>query len=54
MVSHKVLEDERHKIRKQYFYGFGTYDNEQRPSHEKLIGMTDTGEFFNVEPPFTR
>ncbi|MBR5768180.1 MAG: hypothetical protein IKX86_05880 [Clostridia bacterium] len=51
MVSHKVFEDEKHKIRKQYFYGFGTYDNEQLPSHEKLIGMTDTGEFFNIDPP---
>ncbi len=49
MVSHDVWEDATHTIRKQYFYGFGTYDNERVPTHSKLIGITDTGEFFNME-----
>lgn len=49
MVSHDVWEDSSHTIRKQYFFGFGTYDNEKIPTHPKLIGITDTGKFFNVE-----
>jgi len=49
MVSHQVLEDSTHKIRKQYFYGFGTYDNETVPTHSKLIGITDTGIPFNMD-----
>lgn len=49
MTSHDVWEDSTHTIRKQYFFGFGTYDNERLPTHPKLIGITDTGKFFNVE-----
>jgi len=49
MVSHEVWEDSTHSIRKQYFYGFGTYDNEKIPTHNKLIGVTDTGETFNMD-----
>lgn len=49
MVSHEVWEDASHTIRKQYFYGFGTYDNEKIPTHNKLIGVTDTGETFNMD-----
>ena len=49
MVSHEVWEDSAHTIRKQYFIGFGTYDNEKVPTHPKLIGMTDTGDFFNID-----
>lgn len=49
MVSHEVWEDEEHKMRKQYFYGFGTYDNEKIPTHSKLIGFTDTGIPFNMD-----
>ena len=49
MTSHEVWEDDAHNIRKQYFYGFGTYDNEKIPTHNKLIGITDTGEFFNID-----
>jgi len=49
MTSHDVWEDSTHTIRKQYFYGFGTYDNEQIPTHPKLIGMTDMGDFFNID-----
>ena len=49
MVSHEVWEDSSHSIRKQYFYGFGTYDNEKIPTHSKLIGITDTGDFFNID-----
>ena len=49
MVSHQVWEDENHRMRKQYFYGFGTYDNEQIPTNSKLIGFTDTGIPFNMD-----
>ena len=49
VTSHQVLEDSTHKIRKQYFYGFGTYDNETVPTHHKLIGITDTGIPFNMD-----
>ena len=49
MVSHEVWEDSAHTIRKQYFIGFGTYDNEKVPTHPKLIGVTDTGDFFNID-----
>lgn len=49
LTSHEVWEDSTHKIRKQYFYGFGTYDNETVPTHKKLIGITDTGIPFNMD-----
>jgi hypothetical protein len=41
-----VLEDGTHFIRKNYFYGFGTYDLEVIPAHSKLCGITDSGEVF--------
>jgi hypothetical protein len=41
-----VYEDSTHKIRKNYFYGFGTYDLETIPTHNLLCGITDTGEVF--------
>lgn len=41
-----VLEDASHKIRKNYFYGNGTYDNEITPTHTLLCGITDTGNVF--------
>ncbi|MCD9022696.1 glycoside hydrolase family 55 protein [Cohnella silvisoli] len=43
-----VYEDATHKIRKNYFYGNGTYDNEVIPTHPKLIGFTDDGRNFNM------
>ncbi|MDD4475193.1 MAG: glycosyl hydrolase family 28-related protein [Eubacteriales bacterium] len=48
IVDTKVLEDSTHQIRKNYFYGFGTYDNEKVPPHNKLIGITDEGIPFNM------
>lgn len=42
-----VYEDAAHKIRKNYFYGHGTYDNEVVPTHPNLIGFTDDGRTFN-------
>lgn len=41
-----VLEDGAHKIRKNYFYGNGTYDGEITPTHPLLCGITDTGVIF--------
>lgn len=41
-----VLEDGSHKIRKNYFYGHGTYDLEITPTHPNLCGITDTGVVF--------
>lgn len=41
-----VMEDASHKIRKNYFYGNGTYDNEITPTHPLLCGITDTGKVF--------
>lgn len=43
-----VYEDSTHHIRKNYFYGYGTYDNEILPTHPKLIGFTDDGRSFNM------
>lgn len=41
-----VYEDGSHVIRKNYFYGFGTYDGEGVPTHANLCGITDTGVAF--------
>lgn len=46
IYNHKVIEDANHHIRKNYFYGFGTYDEEQVPTHPMLVGTTDTGLWF--------
>jgi hypothetical protein len=46
--SVKVREDETHRIRKSYFYGYGTYDHEQVPDHPSLIGITDDGRSFHM------
>ncbi|WP_433705790.1 hypothetical protein [Paraburkholderia sacchari] len=35
------------KIRVNYFYGYGTYDNEAIPTHPNLKGITDQGIVFN-------
>jgi Endopolygalacturonase len=50
-----VYEDANHHIRKNYFYGNGTYDNEVIPTHPNLIGFTDDGRTFNwkLEPKST-
>jgi len=53
IYSIEVYENFNHKIRKQYFYGYGTYDNEKIPTHPKLIGITDDGGVFNLELPST-
>lgn len=47
--STKVLEDNDHSIRKQYFYGFSTSNGEMIPDHSRLIGITDTGIPFNFD-----
>lgn len=47
--STEVREDADNKIRPQYFYGFGTEDGEEIPTHSKLIGVTDHGETFNMD-----
>jgi hypothetical protein len=41
-----VYEDATHVIRKNYFYGYGTYDGENIPTHPLLCGITDTGVVF--------
>jgi len=46
MRTHVVYEDATHKIRKNYFYGFGTYDNEVVPTHTMLCGIADNGGVF--------
>lgn len=48
-----VIESSTDKIRKCYFYGFGTADNEVVPSHPMLAGITDTGRVFG-DFPLTR
>lgn len=47
--STQVLEDESHQIRKNYFYGYCTANGEELPTHNRLIGITDTGVPFNME-----
>ncbi|MBE6637231.1 MAG: hypothetical protein E7618_05450 [Ruminococcaceae bacterium] len=47
--STKVLEDNTHQIRKQYFFGLKTTDGEPIPTNNKLIGVTDQGETFNLD-----
>lgn len=47
--SVKVLEDDEHRMRKSYFYGFSTSDGEIIPEHNRIIGITDTGIMFNME-----
>ncbi|MBE6633414.1 MAG: hypothetical protein E7620_03610 [Ruminococcaceae bacterium] len=47
--STQVLEDEDHQIRKNYFYGFCTSNGEEIPTHNRLIGITDTGKPFNMD-----
>ena len=47
--STEVLEDNDHLIRKEYFYGFSTVNGEIIPTHNKLIGITDTGTPFNMD-----
>jgi hypothetical protein len=44
--NHIVYEDGSHTIRKNYFYGFGTYDLEVIPTHSNLVGITDDGQVF--------
>ena len=51
--STKVLEDDNHYIRKQYFYGFSTANGEIIPEHNRLIGITDTGVPFNFDEVFS-
>lgn len=41
-----VYENSSHKIRKNYFYGHGSYDYEVIPTHPNLCGITDTGLVF--------
>jgi hypothetical protein len=41
-----VSEDGSHFIRKNYFYGFGTFDLETIPTHDNLVGITDDGVVF--------
>lgn len=52
VVRTAVYEDSTHKIRKNYFYGFGTYDNEPIPTHPNLIGFTDDGRSFHMSLNF--
>lgn len=47
--STKVLEDNTHQIRKQYFFGLKTSDGEPVPTNNKLIGVTDQGQTFNLD-----
>ena len=47
--STQVLEDETHQIRRNYFYGFVTSNDEEIPTHNRLIGITDTGTPFNMD-----
>lgn len=46
IYNHAVYENGTNHIRKNYFYGFGTYDNETIPTHPSLCGITDTGVVF--------
>lgn len=41
-----VYETPTNKIRKNYFYGYGSYDYEVIPAHPNLCGITDTGLVF--------
>ena len=47
--STEVLEDDEHRIRKQFFYGFSTANGEKIPEHDRLIGITDTGAAFHLD-----
>lgn len=47
IINTVVSEGTTAKIRPNYFIGFGTHDGEIIPTHEKLIGITDTGVPFN-------
>lgn len=47
--STDVLEDNDHRIRKQFFYGFSTANGEKIPEHDRLIGITDTGATFHLD-----
>lgn len=49
IASIRVEEDATHTIRKNYFCGYGTYDNERLPEHPMLIGITDDGRRFHLE-----
>jgi len=51
VASIRVDEDATHKIRKNYFYGYGSYDNEHLPDHPMLIGITDDGRPFHLQAP---
>jgi hypothetical protein len=44
----KVIETESNEIGNHFFYGHGTYDNEEVPAHRKLAGITDTGVPFGM------
>ena len=48
IVSTLVKEDSTGHIGHNFFYGFGTYDNEHIPTHPMLSGVTDIGTPFNL------
>lgn len=51
VINTRVAEDSGHHIRKNFFYGYGTYDSEIKPMHPMLLGITDKGELFGSWGP---
>jgi len=49
----QVYEDATHKIRDNYFYGPGVYDNEVLPTHPRLKGISQTGKTFGCVSGFS-
>ena len=47
IINTVVTESETDKMRKCYFIGNGSFDQEVQPTNEKLIGITDSGIPFN-------
>ncbi len=43
-----VIEEGGHTIGDNFFYGYGTYDNELPPTHPRLHGITDSGIPFQI------
>ena len=48
ILSIKVIESDGRTIGDNFFYGYGTYDNEVCPTHPRLHGITDSGLPFQI------
>ena len=48
ILSVRVIENDGHSIGHNFFYGYGTYDNEVIPEHPMLSGITDSGLPFRI------